>query len=614
MAQVVAQRGYAAATVSQVVERAGVSRRTFYEQFPDKEACFLAAYDVGVEVLRGHIRAAVEPLSPGDWRGRVRAGIVTYLSVLSEEPAFAWSFTVEVLGAGTAALERRSAVVALFAGLWQGVHQIARSVEPAIPRLPREVFVTLTGGLEELARECLRTKGASALPELAEPALRVAMTILGGPRHAASPEVDGLSESRQRFSLFFLGVPPVTTDSVLADAPLKGQFNFPAVETLVYGPGALGHLPDLVDRLGGTRVFVLASNSLVKAAAFDSLRPLLGDRLVGVFHQVRQHVPRESVLEAAEQARGCGADLLVSLGGGSPIDCAKAVALCLAEEVTDPEGFDAYRVRFTYPDQIEVPEVPGPVVPIVAVPTTLSGAEHTELFGATDLTVRTKHLYGSSKFVARAVILDPELAGATPAWLWKASGMRAVDHAIEGILSLNHVPFMDALALEALRILRGRLVHSAASPQDAAARTDCLLAAWLAMFALPNVGVGLSHAIGHQLGAQFDIPHGITSCITLPRVMAFNAFATLPRQRRIAEAMGSDVDHLSDEAAAAEAVDAVRRFVRLLDLPHTLRQAGARREELPLVADKAMGDVAVAANPVPVSRDDILTILESAWD
>jgi AcrR family transcriptional regulator len=183
IAQIVAEKGYVATTVADVVERAGVSRRTFYEQFPDKEACFLAAYDTGVEVMLGRIRDTVEKLPETDWRARARASIDTYMDVLAAEPGFAWSSHVEVLGAGPAALARRSAILGLFAELWHGLYERARRDDPQIRELPAAVFRTLVGGHEELIREHLRTRAAESLPEIADTVLDVTLTILGDRAH-----------------------------------------------------------------------------------------------------------------------------------------------------------------------------------------------------------------------------------------------------------------------------------------------------------------------------------------------------------------------------------------------------------------------------------------------
>jgi len=179
MAQVVSEKGYAETSVSDVVERAGVSRRTFYEQFPDKETCFLAAYDMGVEVLLGRQRAAVSAVPRSDWRGRARAAIETFMAVLADEPYFAWALHVEILGAGPAALARRADIMGLFAGMWSRMYDVARREDPSRPKLPDPTFRALVGGMDELVRERLRTHGARSLPQFSETILQSALSLIG---------------------------------------------------------------------------------------------------------------------------------------------------------------------------------------------------------------------------------------------------------------------------------------------------------------------------------------------------------------------------------------------------------------------------------------------------
>ncbi|MDT7681753.1 MAG: alcohol dehydrogenase [Pseudonocardiales bacterium] len=391
------------------------------------------------------------------------------------------------------------------------------------------------------------------------------------------------------------------------------SFVVPTVDSVTYGAGAFESIGDLVQRQGAARAFVVLSGSLAGSAVEATLRERLGARLVGVYDRTRQHVPRGSVLEAAEQARAAGADCLVSVGGGTPIDCAKAVALCLATGITIRERFDDYRIRFTYPSTHEVPEIDGELLPHIAVPTTLSGGEHTALVGVTDERTHVKDAFTAPGLMPRAIVLDPVVTRGTPDWLWAASGMRAVDHAVEGILSTRHMPFADGLGSEALRLLTANLAHSAKNPDDLEARTNCLIATWLSIFALTNVGIGLSHGIGHQLAAEFDLLHGLTSAIMLPLVMEFNAAHTAPGLRRIAEAMGTDTTGLDDCQVADAAVRTMREFIASLGVPHTLRAVGANRDALPAVAQRALGDPAVAASPRPVSTQDLLELLEAAW-
>ncbi|OBI68100.1 lactaldehyde reductase [Mycolicibacterium fortuitum] len=390
-------------------------------------------------------------------------------------------------------------------------------------------------------------------------------------------------------------------------------FTIPNTDTVTYGDGAFAGVADILHAHGARRPLAIMSGSLAGTEVEHSLRDQFGDALVGVHSDTPQHVPRAAVLRAAATARDGGADSVISIGGGTPIDCAKAVAMCLAAGITEPAGFEDYRVRFTYPDKYEVPEIPGPLVPHLAVPTTLSAGEHTGLAGVTDETTHEKCAYTAPGLTPIAVVLDPDVAGRTPAWLWAASGIRALDHAIEGILSARAMPIADALGGEALRLLSTNLVHSTENPDDAEARTNCLLGSWLSIFAATNVGMGLSHGIGHQLAAEFDMTHGVTSAIMLPHVMEFNEALTRPQLRRIAEAMGRDTRDLDDAEAARQAIAAVRDLVTRLGVTNTISAAGGQRDVLPELAERIMGDAAVAASRRPVTPEDVQRLLEAAW-
>ncbi|WP_354701592.1 NAD-dependent methanol dehydrogenase [Paraconexibacter sp. AEG42_29] len=405
----------------------------------------------------------------------------------------------------------------------------------------------------------------------------------------------------------------MTEQTTTAAAP-SGTFLFPQTSSVRYGPGSIAELGPVADELGAARVFAITTGWV--DGLQDQLAEALGDRYAGAFLGTEMHVPRSSVLAAAEAAREAGADAILSVGGGTQIDCASAVGMALACDIRTDADFDRWRVRYTYPDDLHVPDIPAGVVPHISIPTTLSGAESTNIFGVTDPARHTKDAYKNAQFVAHTVILDPELTVDVPDWLWASSGMRAVDHALEGILSKRHMPMADALGVEGLRIIAGHLEHSAANPSDVHARMTCQLGAWLSIYAATNVGVGLSHGLGHQLAAQFGMIHGVTSACMLPHVMAFNADVTAPRLARIAEALGAATQATPEAESAAAGVAAVREFVDRLEplgVPHTLQAAGARYDELPDVADHALTDLSVAVNPKPVTRDDLIGLLQAAW-
>jgi AcrR family transcriptional regulator len=178
--QVVQEKGYGPATLADIVDRANVSRTTFYANFPDKESCFLAAFSFGVEFALGRMRVAWEAVEPDpDWRARVRSDLTAYLDVLVKEPAFAWALHVEALAAGPAVLDRRAEMMALFTERTRRNHELARSQDPSLPALRPEVFAIHSGGLDELIRDRLRTAGTTALPELAEPVIAATLQLFG---------------------------------------------------------------------------------------------------------------------------------------------------------------------------------------------------------------------------------------------------------------------------------------------------------------------------------------------------------------------------------------------------------------------------------------------------
>lgn len=349
------------------------------------------------------------------------------------------------------------------------------------------------------------------------------------------------------------------------------EYEFPLLEKVIYGVGALEKVTDELDRLGKRRALILTGNSLAtKTDLVRKLEARLGARWAATNAGIRQHVPSRTVDAAVAQAREVGADALIAFGGGSPIDAAKIVALELLEDGQ-----------------------PQSAMPQIAISTTLSAGEFTPFAGITDEATRVKGLRTDPRICPTTVILDPEVTVPTPRRLWAATGVKALDHAIEAIWSVNPQPVTDALSREAIRSLHRHLPASLQRPDDLAARGECQVAAWLSIFGLINVGVRLSHVFGHQIGARWDVPHGVTSCITIPHCMRFLAPQTLPQQGMIAEALGIETDGRTPEAVAAAAADTVEAFIRSLDVPMRLRDVGAKQDELPIVAEEVIKESAL---------------------
>jgi AcrR family transcriptional regulator len=187
VAHAVAQKGYVATTVADVIAIAGVSRRTFYEQFPNIEDCFMAAYVEGMQSLLGAIREAMRNVPEDDWRERTRVALQAYLQALASRPEAARAFSVEALGAGRQGLDQRAWVLSQWVAQWQALWALRQRNEPGLPTIADEPLLALTGGIEELVRECLRRRGAEHLPDLAPAATQLALAVLQGHGAATAP-------------------------------------------------------------------------------------------------------------------------------------------------------------------------------------------------------------------------------------------------------------------------------------------------------------------------------------------------------------------------------------------------------------------------------------------
>ncbi|HYH40670.1 MAG TPA: iron-containing alcohol dehydrogenase [Burkholderiales bacterium] len=386
----------------------------------------------------------------------------------------------------------------------------------------------------------------------------------------------------------------------------SGMFVLPATERIVYGRPAAEVVPQEAERLGAKRVFLMVSGTMNRTTdEVAKLRDALGNRYAATFDAMPSHTPRDAVLEAAKQARAAEADLLVTFGGGSLTDGGKMVRLALQHGITDMDGFDAYRARLDANGKRITPEVDEPRVEQIAVPTTLSAGEFHDRAGCSDPRHNAKHSYRHRKLLARVIVLDPAPTVHTPLWVWLSTGIRCLDHAVEGVCSPSSNPASDGNFLQAITLLAQGLPRVASDPADLDARLECQLAMWLAMSGrMAAVNMGASHALGHALGGTCGVAHGHTSCLMLPHVLRYNAAANPEKQARVAAAMGHP-----GEAAA----DVVSAFIGALGLPRRLAQVDVTREQFPKIAEHAMHDEWLHLNPRKIDRiEQVMEILESA--
>jgi maleylacetate reductase len=387
----------------------------------------------------------------------------------------------------------------------------------------------------------------------------------------------------------------------------NGVFRYPPMDSVIYGKPFAEALAHEAQRLGANAVFVLAGRTLSRETdVLQQVRDALGNKLAGVCREIVAHTPRNDVVAAANAARAAGADLLATIGGGSVTDAAKMVGICLGNDITRPEQLDALRAE-TRPDgTTHRPPTAAPTVRSIAVPGTLSAGEFTAFAGCTDTARQVKESYAHPLMMPRTVILDPAVALHTPLWLFLSTGIRAVDHAVEDICSVNSQPFSDATSMHALRLLGSGLRATKADPGSAEARLDCQLGAWLSIVGSQNnVQKGASHGIGHVLGGTAGVPHGYTSCVMLPHVLRYNAAVNADRQQWISAALGHP-----DQPAA----DVVAALIAELGLPGRLRDVDVREDMLDRIAEGSMHDRWIHTNPRRIDGPaTVRMLLDAAW-
>jgi len=385
-----------------------------------------------------------------------------------------------------------------------------------------------------------------------------------------------------------------------------GTYRYLAQDRVTYGVAAATAVAQEVEQAGAARVLIVASRSLAgKTPVVDEVKEALGGRVAGVFDGCREHTPIDTVIDCVRAIRDAEADLVVTLGGGTPIDTVKAALVCLAEGIDDAAGLLTYRVQVDADGRPQIPPVGPSPVRQVAVPTTLSGAEFSNLAGVTDPARGIKDAYFGRDSIPVAVILDPAVTVHTPEYLWISTGVRAVDHAVETVCSRAPQPLPDGAALHALRLFAQALPKSRSAPDVLDARLDCQLAVWLATMGLGRVPYGASHGIGHQLGAVAGVPHGQCSCVMLPSVLRWNIGVNAERQALVSEAMGRPGE---------PAGDVVETFVASLGQPTRLRDVGVEADQLDTIAAGSLENMMVRSNPRPITTAaQIREILDLAW-
>ena len=393
------------------------------------------------------------------------------------------------------------------------------------------------------------------------------------------------------------------------DAPV-GEFNFTRLEKVIFGPGTVASLGKELERRGLKRAVVVTGKSLGKSSLLTAVTAAMGTRCAAVYKGAAQHVPAATVRELTAEVKRVDADAVISFGGGSPIDTAKVAAASILT------GHDATAQATGLDFSGANKATDGRDLIHIAVPTTLSAGEYTPVGGVTNEDTLIKGGVIDPRLQARTVINDPALTVETPEWLWIATGMRALDHAVEASYSIRHQMLTDTLAAKSIALLVEHLPASikSAGADSLAHRGNCQMAAWLSIFGGMNTRFGISHALGHQIGPKWDVPHGVTSCITMPHVMRFMADIAPQRFGPIAEGLGVKFDAGKARAGALECADRVQQFIAQFDVPHSLKEAGVKRDEIPQIATPVLAEIEHSkVVDRPVNREEIVSLLEAAF-
>lgn len=386
-----------------------------------------------------------------------------------------------------------------------------------------------------------------------------------------------------------------------ASAAHDRTFAMCGVNDVIEGAGAAQRLKRHLRSIEGRHVTVLTSPSVRKAGWFDAVIGDLPGRSVSVVADVRPHNDSESLDRVLDNVAKQPPDVIIAIGGGSVMDAAKLAALSVGMGASDSSPLAAFaagsRAVSTLPDRTPL---------IVAIPTTLQGAEWNGYAGAVAAD-GTKIIIGHTGLTPSVIVLDPLLVADTPVDLWMQSGVRSVDHAIEGLHSRRSHVVSDALAVEAIHQITTHLPHSREVGVDAEAVAGCFRGTWMSIMFVHNVPMGLSHAIGHQLGALGGVPHGATSSIVLPHVLRFLAPRASRAQARIREALARS------GAEGDSTADALEAWLDTVKVPRTLRDYALSDALLETISTTVASSPLIDVVPGPVSADDVRGILARAW-
>ena len=373
-------------------------------------------------------------------------------------------------------------------------------------------------------------------------------------------------------------------------------------EVSYFGPGAREVLPQEISRMGYKKAFVATDKDLIKFGVADKVLKVLENAGIPyeVFSEIKPNPTVANVKAGVEAFAKSGADFIIAIGGGSSMDTAKAVGII----TNNPEFADVVSLE-------GVADTKKKSVPIIALPTTAgTAAEVTINYVITDEENEKKMVCVDPNDIPVMAIVDAELMYTLPRGLTAATGMDALTHAIEGLITKGAWEMSDMFELKAIEMIARYLETAVNEPQNAEARNGMAVAQYIAGMAFSNVGLGVVHGMAHPLGAIFDIPHGVANALLLPTVMEFNMPAAIDKYVQIAKAMDVYTPGMSNEEAAEAAVEAVRQLSIRVGIPQHLAELGIKAEDLDKLATAAAADVCTPGNPRFVDKEIIQRLYE----
>ncbi len=378
---------------------------------------------------------------------------------------------------------------------------------------------------------------------------------------------------------------------------------------LVMGRDAVMRLPEILAAVGTRRALVMCGRTVGESPLLDRVRSALGPHFCGVFDGVSAHTPLAMLETTVAMVRSLGADVLVTIGGGSAIDAGKGTALLHAAG----GALEPYTLRYDEAGQKERRLLRSATIPHIAIPTTHgSASEVMPTAGIRDTERRYKMLFWDDALVPQAVILDPEMTRQTGPALTAASGMTAVARCIEALYSRHRNPLSDGLALHALRLLNANLPRTVANPGDMDARFECQVASVMSGIATINAMASIVHALGHVVGGRHALPHGASHSVLLAPAMRRLMPVIGERQRLLLEALGGTAAASADAAGTAASAR-ITALVEQLPLQRRLRDIGIPVEELSIIAEEATRDYMMANLPLPMKAPEIEALMREAW-